>query len=213
MTIYKHWRDYPMTQWRWPDFSPEELACRGTGKLLIVPDAMDKLQALRTKLGRPMIINSGYRSPEHNRNVGGAKGSKHMQGIAFDVRMDNHDPATYIAAALSVGFNGVGTYPRQNFVHVDARPGRASWGKPFPARKSVQQFAPETPRPPERVAHDGEAKGALVGAGGVVAASGGVLSAMGGLTPSAQALAMGGLVVAALALLWIFRKRLAELAR
>jgi hypothetical protein len=115
---------------------------------LIVPEAMDKLQALRTKLGKPMVINSGYRSPKHNRAVGGAKGSKHMLGIAFDVRMDNHDPATYIAAALAVGFNGIGTYPRQGFVHVDARATRASWGDQFPKRKATPEFAPEEPRPP-----------------------------------------------------------------
>lgn len=136
--IYKSWKDYPKSEWRWPSFSPQEMACRGTGKLMIVPDAMDKLQALRAKLGKPMVVNSAYRSPEHNRAVGGAKNSKHMQGIAFDVRMDNHDPAEYIAAALAVGFNGIGTYPKQGFVHVDARATRAAWGDPFPKRKADQ---------------------------------------------------------------------------
>ena len=211
-TIYKSWKDYPKSEWRWPSFSPEELACRGTGKLLIVPEAMDKLQALRDRLGKPMIINSGYRSPEHNRAVGGATGSKHMQGIAFDVRMDNHDPDAYIAAALAVGFKGIGTYPKQNFVHVDARATRANWGKPFPKRTATPGFAPEVPRPPETVAQDGEAKGALVGVGGAVVASGGVISAIGSLDPLVQAMAMGGLVVAVAALLWLFRKRLARMA-
>ena len=32
-----------------------------------------------------MIVLSAYRSPEHNRAVGGAEASKHMEGIAFDV--------------------------------------------------------------------------------------------------------------------------------
>ena len=143
--IYKSWKDYPAREWRWPSFSPQEMACRGTGKLMIVPDAMDKLQALRAKLGKPMVVNSAYRSPEHNRAVGGAKNSKHMQGIAFDVRMDNHDPAEYIAAALSVGFNGIGTYPRQGFVHVDARATRAAWGDPFPKRKADQNTVKKIP--------------------------------------------------------------------
>ena len=210
--IYANWKDYPKSQWRWPSFSPEELACRGTGKLLIVPEAMDKLQALRNKLGKPLIINSGYRSPEHNKAVGGAKDSKHMVGIAFDVRMDNHDPDAYIAAALAVGFKGIGTYPKQNFVHVDARAARAGWGKPFPKRKATPGFAPEVARPPETVAQDGEAKGALVGVGGTVVASGGVISAIGSLDPLVQAMAVGGLVVAVAALLWIFRKRLARMA-
>lgn len=210
--IYNSWRDYPKIEWRWPSFSPEELACRGTGKLLIVPEAMDKLQALRDRLGKPLIINSGYRTPQHNKAVGGAANSYHMQGIAFDVRMDNHDPDAFIAAALAVGFKGIGTYPKQNFVHVDARNERAAWGTPFPKRAATPGFAPETPRPPETVAQDGEAKGALVGVGGAVVASGGVISAIGALDPLVQALAVGGLVVAVAALLWIFRKRLRRMA-
>lgn len=65
---------------------------------------------------------------------------------------------------------------------------------------------------PQTVAEDGEAKGALIGAGGAVAASGGIISAIGDLTPTVQALAVGGLLVAAVALMWVFRKRLARLA-
>jgi len=146
--IYANWKDYPMSEWRWPSFSPQEIACRGTGRLLVVPYAMDKLQALRDRVGKPMIVNSGYRSPEHNRAVGGAKNSMHMKGIAFDVRMDNHNPADYIAAAKQVGFTAIGTYPRQGFVHVDARGSAASWGDPFPKRPATPDFAPEPPRTP-----------------------------------------------------------------
>lgn len=210
--VYNHWRDYPMSEWRWPNFSPEEMACRGTGRLMIVPSAMDKLQALRDKLGKPMIVNSAYRSPEHNRRVGGAKRSKHMEAIAFDVRMDNHDPDTYIAAALSVGFNGIGTYPKQNFVHVDARPNRANWGKPFPKRVQTPNFAMEIPREPDRVRDDGQSKGLLAGLGGVGAAGAGVLTGLGNLDPVAQYVAMGGLGLSGIALVWLFRKRLARLA-
>jgi hypothetical protein len=210
--LYKHWRDYPVSDWRWPDFSPQEIACRGTGRLMVVPEAMDKLQALRSKLGAPMIVNSAYRSPEHNRAVGGAKASKHMEGIAFDVRMDNHDPDTYIAAALSVGFKGIGTYPKQNFVHVDARPTRASWGKPFARRRATPKFAPEEPREAETVAKDGQAKATLAGLGGAVAASGGVVTGVGGLDPVAQYIVVAGLVVTGVALVYLFRKRLTRLA-
>lgn len=210
--VYASWKDFPMSQWRWPDFSPQEMACRGTGRLLIVPEAMDKLQALRSKLNAPMIVNSAYRSPEHNRRVGGAKASKHVEGIAFDVRMDNHDPAAYIAAALAVGFNGIGTYPKQNFVHVDARPSRAAWGKPFPKRAVTPSFATEEPREAETVAEDSQAKGIIAGAGGALAASGGVLSGLGKLDPLAQSIAVGGLVVTLAVLVYLFRKRLARIA-
>ena len=82
----------PAAAWRWPNFMPAEIACLGTGKLLVNEPALDALQALRVRLGKPFIIRSAYRSPEHNRAVGGAKASKHMEGIAFDVAMANHDP-------------------------------------------------------------------------------------------------------------------------
>ena len=70
-TFYDHWRDVPESAWRWPNFSPAEIACRGTGKLLVNDPALDKLQALRDRLGKPLIVRSAYRSPEHNRAVGG----------------------------------------------------------------------------------------------------------------------------------------------
>ena len=47
MTFYTHWRDVPKAAWRWANFSPAEIACRGTGKLLVNEAALDKLQALR----------------------------------------------------------------------------------------------------------------------------------------------------------------------
>jgi zinc D-Ala-D-Ala carboxypeptidase len=70
--IYPHWRDVPATAWRWPNFSAAEIACRGTGAIKINTEAMDKLQALRDRLGKPLVVRSAYRSPEHNHAVGGA---------------------------------------------------------------------------------------------------------------------------------------------
>ena len=63
MTFYTHWRDVPKAAWRWPNFSPAEIACRGTGKLLVNEAALDKLQALRVRLGKPLIVLSGLPQP------------------------------------------------------------------------------------------------------------------------------------------------------
>ncbi len=123
-TFYDHWRDVPEKAWRWPNFSPAEIACRGTGKLLVNEPALDKLQALRDRLGKPLIVRSAYRSPEHNRAVGGATRSKHLDGAAFDIAMTNHDPLAFEAAARAVGFLGFGFYPRSGFMHVDLGPTR-----------------------------------------------------------------------------------------
>ena len=92
---FRHFRDVPRHLWRWPDFSPAEIAFRGIGRLKPHPAALDTLQALRDRLGKPLIVRSAYRSPEHNRAVGGARASKHMDGTAFDIALSNHDPAAF----------------------------------------------------------------------------------------------------------------------
>ena len=48
----------PAAVWRWPNFSPAEIVCRGTGRLLVNEPALDKLQALRDRLGKPLIVPS-----------------------------------------------------------------------------------------------------------------------------------------------------------
>ena len=46
----------------------------------------DTLNYLREKLGAPVYINSAYRTPAVNKQVGGAKRSLHMHGRAADIR-------------------------------------------------------------------------------------------------------------------------------
>ena len=120
-------------------------------------------------LGKPLIVNSAYRSPEHNRKVGGAKASKHLEGTAFDISMANHDPASFIAAARKAGFKGIGTYPRSNFIHIDTGPAR-SWGEPFPARAS--SFAPDQPPAREHLADSRTLKGSGAAGIGTIGAAG-----------------------------------------
>ena len=57
-TFFGHWGDVPAGAWRWPDFSPAEIACRGSGALLIDASTLDRLQALRDRLGKPLIVRS-----------------------------------------------------------------------------------------------------------------------------------------------------------
>jgi zinc D-Ala-D-Ala carboxypeptidase len=142
MTFYCHWRDVPAAAWRWPNFSPAEIACRSTGRLLVSEPALDALQALRDRLGKPLIVRSAYRSPAHNSAVGGAKASKHLEGVAFDIAMANNDPQAFEVAAREVGFRGFGFYPRSGFIHVNLGPARLC-GERFPKRDGA--FAAETP--------------------------------------------------------------------
>ena len=169
-TFYNHWRDVQTARWRWKNFSPAEIACRGTGSIRVHEDALDKLQALRDRLAKPLIVRSAYRSPAHNRAVGGAARSKHLDGTAFDIAMSNHDPAAFEAAAREVGFLGFGFYPRSGFIHIDLGPAR-TWGERFPVREAT--FAAETPQVREALADSRTMKGsgtagvATIGTAGV----------------------------------------------
>lgn len=46
------------------------------------------LNYIREKLDRPIVINSAFRSPQVNEQVGGSDRSLHMQGRAADFRCD-----------------------------------------------------------------------------------------------------------------------------
>lgn len=163
---YPHWRDVPAAEWKWRHFSPAEMACRGTGKIKVRRALMDKLEALRRKLGnKPILVTSGYRSPEHNAAVGGAPRSKHMLGEAADVMMANHDPHAFEEAARAVGFRGFGYYQVNGFMHIDLGPER-SWGEPWP--DAAPTFDRE--QPPGRASLSESRTMKTVGVTGVVGA-------------------------------------------
>jgi hypothetical protein len=129
-----------------------------------------------------------------------------MEGIAFDVRMDNHDPHELEAAARAVGFTGFGYYPRSGFMHVDTGPAR-SWGTPWP--RTVTDWPTEPPRQPESVREDREAQAAAgAGVAGAVAVAAEHLpvasSLLGNLAPTAQLVAV---IVAALFIGYLLWKR------
>ena len=48
----------------------------------------------------PIIINSGYRSPQLNRKVGGAPNSNHLTGCAVDIRVSGQEQLIQYAAIL-----------------------------------------------------------------------------------------------------------------
>lgn len=45
----------------------------------------DYLDDIREKLGKPILVNSGYRSQMLNKAVGGVANSQHLKGLAADV--------------------------------------------------------------------------------------------------------------------------------
>lgn len=45
------------------------------------------LDSAREIIGCPIIVSSGYRSPELNKRIGGAQNSQHMTGCAVDIQL------------------------------------------------------------------------------------------------------------------------------
>lgn len=89
------------------------------------------MDEVRTFLGsKPMRINSGYRDPISNRQVGGARDSRHMYGDAVDFYVEGIE-------VVDVFYKLKGYHPKgglavgRGFVHVDLRPGSpARWTYP-----------------------------------------------------------------------------------
>lgn len=91
----------------------------------------NQLQTLRDYLCFSIKINSGYRSPEHNRSIGGAFNSFHLFGMASDIyikEMKSIDVYNEIEFLISQGVmlqGGLGLY--DTFVHYDIRKKKARW--------------------------------------------------------------------------------------
>lgn len=87
---------------------------------------VENIQALRNHFGRQVRVNSGYRSPEQNQNVGGVRNSYHMLGMAADISVGDVPPVVVQNYAIASGmFGGVGRY--KNFTHVDVRKDKVEW--------------------------------------------------------------------------------------
>lgn len=107
-------------------FQDIEFACHHCGQTTEMhPKLIELLEELRDSIGGiPLHINSGYRCPTHNYNVGGVKNSQHVLGTAADVAvpmgMTFDDFQWYVS---QLPFDGIGLYPHQDFIHVDVRDG------------------------------------------------------------------------------------------
>lgn len=88
-----------------------------------------RLQELRDKLDKPIKITSGYRSPDHNQSVGGAKQSYHMKGMAVDCVVQDMEPKD-VYKHLTDWQGGIGLYIAH--LHLDIRPYRAAWKSNLP---------------------------------------------------------------------------------
>lgn len=110
---------------QFPNFRPEEFASsdeKGSGENMQI-DFLALLQAARYLSVTPFVINSGYRSINHNRRVGGVSDSSHLYGWAADIRVrNNFERQDILTALIEVGFDRIGI--GKNFIHVDCDPNK-----------------------------------------------------------------------------------------
>ena len=118
------------------NFKLSEFKCRDGSN---VPDELmenvellaENLQVLRDRVGKPIHVISGYRSPKYNRKIGGARRSQHMSARAGDIKIKGMTPKEVkevIEELISKGEmaqGGVGLYT--TFVHYDVRGRKARW--------------------------------------------------------------------------------------
>lgn len=112
-----------------PHFRVREFASKdGSDKVLIDDALVALLENIREAAGgNAVTINSGYRSPEHNKAVGGVSGSQHTKGTAADIVVQGASPLLVgqIAEHFLNASGGIGVY--QTFTHVDTRSTRSRW--------------------------------------------------------------------------------------
>jgi len=95
----------------------------------VKPEVVTNLEGVSQQVGYQLQVTSGYRSPEYNANVGGAKKSQHMLGNATDIvqtGLTTQQRKDFIQAAIDNGFTAIGVY--NTFTHIDIRGAKVAWG-------------------------------------------------------------------------------------
>lgn len=100
------------------EFDSPDLPGSGTK---MEPGLVKLVDQLRSEVGFPLLISSGFRTTRHNLLTGGIEGSSHTTGWACDIRaLHSATRFTIVNAALALGFSRIGL--ADTFIHVDVDP-------------------------------------------------------------------------------------------
>lgn len=99
------------------NFSEWEFRCKCCNSGHVKKELVRKLQKVRDRIGIPITVNSGFRCLFHNREVGSADTSAHLDGFAVDIKA--HDMFVLLRACIKefdrIGIGG-------EYLHVDIDP-------------------------------------------------------------------------------------------
>lgn len=122
-SVKKYGRSYPLAQ----NFKLSEYQSKdGADLVLVYPDTVALAQRMRNRLGESILINSAYRSPAHNKAVGGVSNSQHVFGRAMDLVIPSRTPSFVAKQAEALGARCTIIYA--GFCHVDMRKGNRYYG-------------------------------------------------------------------------------------
>ncbi len=102
-------------------FTEEELVCRHCNEVGIDDKFMQKVDALREKMGFSFPVNSAYRCARHPIEARKAFPGAHASGRAIDIGVAGEEAYKLIQGALEAGFTGIGVSQKgpTRFVHLD----------------------------------------------------------------------------------------------
>lgn len=114
-------------------FSNDELRCKcGCNQNKFSQETLRKLNRLRQALGEPIVLNSAYRCPQHNKDIGATQ--THATGQAVDIRCSHRDAYLILGLADVFGFTGIGVNQKgkSRFIHLDDLDEDLSQNRPRP---------------------------------------------------------------------------------
>ena len=108
--------------WQSKYFSFDEMKCKcGCDQAPMDQEFMDLLDTIRESLGKPLIISSGYRCPNHPIEKKKIKPGAHATGKAADIAVSGGDAQRVLLAAMILEVNRLGVQQKGSgrFIHVD----------------------------------------------------------------------------------------------